>query len=489
MGQRTAVLERQQTQTATPPVQSPEARPFGRRLGLSLFAIAALSLVAASVNLIAQAHVVGDEPWYLLQGYSIVHFHTVNLARVVGDLHIYQRFLGMTPDDHTYDFRGNGVRMLAYLPGYGAVVGALDALGGRLLVVLTQSLVAAFTALLVYRECLRLFTSRAVAVFAAVAYLVALPTVVYAGEVFPTTLACFLVMAAFALLSRALPEADHHRLARVGALVAVIAAVLPWLHVKYVAVSLTITATALALMLWRLRRERRGATPRGAVQQSLWRTVALVGGVALVNGMAIALYSHHYFGTWYPQYRAGNRQAFYSPNIDHMLALYRQMFFDRAAGLLPWVPFVLLAPVGVVALARRNRRVALVAIALVVGLLSAFVSAAFAPYVDQAFAMPARFTTETLPLLALCVAALFASLWPALKRQVVTLRREGMSSVRLEWRACAALLCLALVGMSAWFMLAGEVSPGLLYPGHHVLRLMHWNPNLLPGWWFGLFQA
>lgn len=483
----TAVVVERKAGAATS-LEVPVAPRRGPRLGLWIFTVAVVALAASGVNIIAQVHAIGDEPWYLLQGYSIVHFHTVNLARVVSDPHIYRRFLGKIPNDHTFDFVGNGEQVLAYLPGYGAFVGALDALGGRLLIALTQSVVAACTAVLVYREGLRLFASRAVALFASAAYLVALPTVVYAGELFPTTLACFLIMAAFTLLCR-LPTAPSLRdLPRLGALIALIAAVLPWLHVKYAAVSLAITATALVLLALRYRRERQDVAMRADLR-ALWGTVALVAGAAVLNGGAIALYSHHYFNTWYPQYRAGNLRAFYRVDLHRVLILYRQMFFDRAAGLLAWVPYTLLAPVGAIALFRRSRRAALVALALIVGLLSAFLSVAFAPYVDQAFAMPARFTTETLPLLALCVAALFALVWPSLRQALWALRREGVGGVRPGWRAGVALVCLASLALALWSTLAGEVSPGLLYPGHHALRLMQWNPNLVPGWWFGLFQA
>lgn len=481
-----AVLERVGTNSPSMRKETP-SRPSGR-MGWWIFAVALVTLTLSSANILLQVHVIGDEPWYLLQGYSIVRFHTVNLARVTHDFGAYFHFLGGTPNDHTYDFRGNGEQVLAYLPGYAAFAGPLDMVAGRLLILLTQSLVAACTAVLVYREGLRLFASRAAALFATTAYLVALPTVVYAGEIFPSTLACLLIMASFTLLSGTIPAIEHRRLPRAGVLLALIAAALPWLHVKYAAVSLTITALALLLLGLRYRRERQHVIERAQLRP-IWKTAAIVVGAALFNGAAIALYSHHYFNTWYPQYRAGSLQAFHRVDIHHMLILYRAMLFDRAAGLLPWVPYATLAPVGVILLARRNRRAGLVAVALVVGVLSAFLSAAFAPYVDQAYAMPARFTVETLPLLALCAAALFTRVWPSLRQIGRTLRREGFVAIQPTWRAAAALLCVASVAMALWFTLAGELSPGLLYPGHHVLRLMRWNPNLLPGWWFGLFQA
>src|SRR5579885_2370923 len=44
----------------------------------------------ASINLIINLHITGDEPAYLLQGYAIIHLHTVEMNRVVSAPQIYR---------------------------------------------------------------------------------------------------------------------------------------------------------------------------------------------------------------------------------------------------------------------------------------------------------------------------------------------------------------------------------------------------------------
>ena len=140
------------------------------RWNLAIFCCAALLFLSVGIHLLTQLGITGDEPAYLLQGYVIIHFHMLNMANAVHDPEIYQQFYTSSPIDRVYDFRGNGVELIAYLPGYSLVVGLLYLIGGRLLIIVVQSLAGALTALLVFQQGRLVWRSRAVGLFAALAY-------------------------------------------------------------------------------------------------------------------------------------------------------------------------------------------------------------------------------------------------------------------------------------------------------------------------------
>ncbi len=202
--------------------------------------------------------------------------------------------------------------------------------------------------------------------------------------------------------------------------------------------------------------------------------------------MLIVLYSRHYFGTWYPQYHSLGEAAYSGFDLTRVARLYGEVLLDRTSGLIPWAPLMLLAPVGWFLLARTRRRYALLMLLWVGGVQATFFSAAFAPLVGQAYALPARFTVECQPFLALCVGSLFAAAWPYLRQSISDLRQH-VSFRLVSWGATLALLCLALLAVDAWFTLVALRAPYLLYPNAAGARLVTAFPHLLPGWWFHLF--
>jgi hypothetical protein len=460
-------------------------------------------LLTASLHLIGQIGLSGDEPWYLLQGFALLHFHTVDVARIIDNPSLFRHFLGGGRDDHTLAIPGGAGRVLTYLPGYAALAAPLDALGGRALLVAAQALAGAVVAALVFAEARRLHCSQAVGIFAALAYVACLPALLYTGEVGPSTVATLAAFGAYLLVTRALPAASGQRLVVVCAGIGMLALALPWLHVRYVPLALVITIAAGLLIVRRMGvhlwpRSRQPETPQQATRTARPRGGATRLGLLLVCGLPalgfalIALYSHHYFGTWYPQYRAQAADAFLSqPDPVHMLGLYRQMLLDARQGLIPWAPLMAIAPVGLALLWRRQPREAALAVAWTLGLLAAFASSAIAPHVNQAYALPARFTVECQPYLALGAASVFARGWPALHAALDTARRHGVApALRASGRIGLALAlgCLVLLAADAWLTLVGEQRPALLYPSADgSMRLLAAYPHLLPGWWFALF--
>ena len=456
-------------------------------VGMLLVGFAAFATVA--LRLIARLPPAGDEPWYLLQAVALARYHTPDLAPVLRDHALYQHLLGAQVDDHTYDYVGNGERMLTYLPGYAAAIALPYALGGRTLVVIAQAVAAAVTGMLVYGEAWRLFRSRPVALMAWLAYLAPLPVALYAGQLFPSTLAACALMLGYVVAVRWLPGARGWRLLAVSGLVGLLAVALPWLHIKYALAGLALAGIALAALLLKGdERDKAGLAP-GLPARERWIAAALLGGLVLIGYALVAVYSRHYFGAWTPPNSRAQADLRH-PNLHALGTVYADMFLSSVNGLLPWVPLDLLVVPGVVVLWRRHAWRGRAIAVLIAALMGAFVTAAFSS-VGQGKAMPGRFTLECAPFFALCVAAAVAPLLPAGGwRDTLRALRTSLRTA-LPWRSIARGLGLAgvcgLLLVTAWFAAVGRSDPALLYPGPSGPNLVVRYPDALPQWWFGVF--
>lgn len=450
-------------------------------------------LLPLSLWLVLRVAPTGDEPWYLLQADALVHWHRFDLAPALRDRELMTRLLGNSPDDHTRDYLGNGERMLVNLPGYAAAIAPLYALGGRPLIVAVQAIAAAATGALVFSEARKIFGSRAIAVFAWLAYLVSLPVMLHAGQIFPSTFASLLMFAGFVLIRRTLASARGSALIAAGAAVGLVASVLPWLHIKYALAAVTLIALALATV--RVTRVHgKGTGPTNIDRHSLYAVAAIAGPPVLSFGL-IALYSHRYFGTWTPP-NALQQPDLLHPHAGVALGLYGDMFANAQSGLIPWVPLDLLVIPGLILLARRYPRDGIAMLALLLAQLGIFVTAAVSP-VFQGKALPARFTVECAPFFALSVAALFAYGYEPLRSVIAApaMRRWAAWSVhrgsRERWlrgaRAGVALGATVLLGVTLWLSVVGQSAPATLYPSPYGIALLHRRPALLPRAWFALF--
>jgi hypothetical protein len=445
-------------------------RRLARRDSLSLFVVGWVILLVLGEYVSLRLKVTGDEPWYLLQSYAFLHGHGFNLAPVLRDHALYTQLLGHAPDDHTADYLGNGERVLVNMPGYAVAIAPFYLIGGRALVIAFQALVAALTGMLVFGEARRLFQSRAVALFTWLAYLVPLPVLLYAGQIFPSTLATGVTFLGYVLAIRYLPQSQGRNLLGLSLLIGALALALPWLHIKYTLVALVLCGTALVMLRPRLRWSAGSGRDITA-----WSAAAAVAGLMAASFLLIGLYSHAYFGTWTPP-NARQQPDLLHPHWALVAQLYGQMLLDPRTGLLPWVPLDLLAIPGLWLLLRWHPRQGRVLVAFLVAQLGAFVTAAISP-VFQGYALIGRFTLECAPFFALCVGAVFAA---GLSRRVGRAYRDRHVS-RL-------VLATGLVLLSAtvWFSIVGEFDPRLLYPAATV-RLVTRYPALLPGLWFALF--
>jgi hypothetical protein len=253
-------------------------------------------------------------------------------------------------------------------------------------------------------------------------------------------------------------------------------------------------------------------------------------GLLAVSTVLIALYSHRYFGTWTPPNSLGQPDWLH-PRFGQVASLYGDMFFGRESGLLPWVPLDLLVAPGLIVLWRRSPRQGRSVALLLAAQLGAFVTAAVSAE-SQGKAIPARFTVESAPFFALCVAAVFAlgapalrrwsaRLWNGVSRAVADLPGGQRFGVPRAWqparhaavqvargvaassvgatlaharrdqlaRASIALAAGALLGVTGWFATVGQRDPALLYPSPAGPRVVEEYPAALPAAWFALFPA
>jgi hypothetical protein len=157
------------------------------------------------------------------------------------------------------------------------------------------------------------------------------------------------------------------------------AAALPWLNVRYAPLAVLVVAHA----LWRHPRAR----------------VALAAlAPALVSAAGLLLYHQALYGFWDPRRVYGRRREF---ALSTLAEGFPGLLLDQEFGLLVYAPVLALALPGFAFLWRRDRRLAIVAVAAVGVVL---LTAGTWPMWRGGFNPPARFLVPIAPLLALAVA-------------------------------------------------------------------------------------
>jgi hypothetical protein len=208
-----------------------------------------------------------------------------------------------------------------------------------------------------------------------VAWIVALspPLVHYAGLIFTEVPAALVV-------ALALRHGRGSTTWRLALAVGSALALLPWLNVRYAILAVLLLAFALA------------ARPA--------RTVAIAWlAPSVVSAVALALFHFHLYGFFDPRRVYGRRPEL---SLSLLPSGLPGLLFDQEFGLLAYAPVFALAVPGLLALARQSRRLALVALVLVLAALS--VAGAW-PMWRGGFNPPARFLVPVVPALALAVGA------------------------------------------------------------------------------------
>jgi hypothetical protein len=287
-----------------------------------LFASAAAFLLAVGLHYTSQLRVSGDEPHYLIQAQSLWRDHDLDLRNnYEGD--DWREYTPGPVAPHYGAPRRDGRPFPAHSPGLPFLLAPFYALGGRTACVVILALMAAGTAVLARRLALRMSQAPEPAFLA---FLAALgpPLLFYAFHVYTEAPSALAVAGSLALLL-ANPGAGG------AALAALLAASLPWLHVKMIP-----AAAALGIVaLLRLR-----GRPR----------LVFVGTAA---AMAVVFFAYYQSVFGHPTPLALYAGLPGEAQMSPLPALFG-LFLDRSFGLLPHAPVFLLSLAGLSAFLKRR---------------------------------------------------------------------------------------------------------------------------------------
>jgi hypothetical protein len=377
-------------------------RPPRRAFLPVVFAVYAI--VAARTQL--QVGPQGDEPHYVMVADSLIRDRDVSLQDDYAAGR-YHEFFGGTLEPH-YRVRGkHGEIYSLHAVGLSLLILPAYAVGGYPAVAFFMALLAALLAREI-RELVRSW-SGSDGLAEGTGWLVALspPLIHYAGLVFTEVPAALAVAVA---LRRGRQPGSLSTPA--GLAWALALAALPWLNVRYAAVTLALLALTLA------------ARPP--------RRVALVLSASVVlSAVALAWWHFHLYGFFDPRRVYGRRPEL---SLAVLPEGFQGLLLDQEFGLLAYAPLFALAVPGLFALWRSSFKLGVVVAVL---LAIVMITAGSWPMWRGGFNPPARFLAPVLPVLALCVAAAL---------------RGGLG-------AGAALL----VGWSLWTGLAGGWDPRLVH--------------------------
>ena len=349
----------------------------------------------------------GDEPQYLMVTESLLRDGDLALQRDFQE----ERYRAFTPrhlDPH-FRVRGrHGEIFSLHAVGLSILILPAFAAFGYPGASLFMALLAALLAREI-RELVNCWTGQA-RLSEGVGWIVGLspPLIAYAGLIFTEIPAALAV----AIVLRRAPGIREARRAWSALAVGTLIGALPWLNVRYAILSAVLLAFVAS------QRPRRG------------RVLAVVM-PALVSAAGIALYHHVLYGFWDPRRVYGTTREFALSVMPQGLP---GLFLDQEFGLLVYAPVFALAPLGIAALWRRSRALALACSAMA---LAVVLVAACWPMWRGGFNPPARFLVPILPVLALGVAA-----W----------LRRGL-----------AVGPALLVGWGIWVGLAGGLEPHLVH--------------------------
>ena len=344
----------------------------------------------------------GDEPHYLLIAESLIRDGDVDLKNQFEE-RAFSKFTSANLEPHTAPRSPKDKLYAIHTPGLAALIAPGYAVSGFAGARAMVSLVMAAGVGLLFFAARTLFGVGA-ANFVFLVATFASPLPIYANSVFPDSVATLPVAATLACMMSMRP-----------ALIAVASAAiagLPWMHPRFLPLAIVL---ALAITL------------RGGFSSA--RTAAAFGPLAVSLGLLLAHFQS-LFGS-------ASLSAAYGPGFSSDVSLARipwgasALVLDRQFGLLLFCPVLLLGLAGVVMLWKRDRSVAILAIAAAGVLLG--VGGSFSMWWGGASA-PSRFLIGAMPALLLTGGAC----WPeSLDRRRLMAGAAGFG-LGLVWLACLA---------------------------------------------------
>jgi hypothetical protein len=329
----------------------------------------------------------GDEPHYLVITQSLLHDFDLQIE----NNHQARQYASYLPGTIGPDYivRGtNGAIYSIHAPGVSALVLPLFAALGFRGAQLTLMLVFALTGALVWRTAWRLTGDVSAAWFAWASVIGCTTMVMLSFMVFPDAPgACAVAAAVWLMVS--LPQTSTRRLVAVSGLLAA----LPWLHTRFgVLAGLLGLVIAVMLLLDTTRTSR-----------VRWQRLLVFALVPTLSALA-------WFASFYVIYGTIDPRAPYGPDPalrSWIAGAVAGLFVDQQFGLFTYAPVLALSLGSLVVAAPREWR-RLCAVCLGIMLAYAMVVATYWMWWAGVPALPARFLTAAVPLLALPLAVLWS---------------------------------------------------------------------------------
>jgi hypothetical protein len=313
---------------AAPPSAAPAPRPPS---ALTFFLAGAAILLAVGLRHAAGVRVSGDEPHYLLMAQSLWREGDLDLQDNLAREDWREYTPGPVAPHHGAP-RADGRPFPAHSPGLPLLLAPVYGAGGRLACVALLSLCAAGASSLAYALALRATGSVPAAILGGLAAL-GPPLMFYGFHVYTEAPSALLAAGSLWLLLGA-SAAPGPRLVREvsrGAAAALLASLLPWLHVKMIPGALALALTAAIVLRGRAR--------------------VVFFAVAAAMGIAFLLYFQAIFGVASPLAIYGGLPV--GERGSPVRALIG-LLLDRSFGLLPHAPIFLVALAGLPLLRGRH---------------------------------------------------------------------------------------------------------------------------------------
>lgn len=330
-------------------------------------------------------HFDGDEPHYMLMAHSLCYDHDADLRNNYEAQDYLEFYPRSELDAHAYDYRGNGALRSIHNIGLPVLlVLPYCILGHPYWARLEMAALAALASWSIFLM-IRDWTGRiwlAYATWAALALTVPLWTL--APQLYPDVVAVLGVAVALQLFtSRSLTGGKA-----LG--IGIVVAVLPWLHNRFVVLSVLITLTTVASLL----RSRTG-----------WKTYLLLLFPPAISGLLWMWNSY----VWYGGVLPSASYELWSQNVQHLTLnrLYvalADLALGREFGLLPYAPVYAVALVGSVMMILHRRTVFLAPLIWLIGYVLAVALSQATYQIGWGYYFPARLLLPITPLLALPLA-------------------------------------------------------------------------------------
>lgn len=392
---------------------------------------------ACSAHVLKVYEVTGDEPHYLLVAHSLAYDGDFNLtnnfqARDYEAFYSYE--LSPETDHQAIDFLGNGVLLSKHDMGLPLLIAPFYRVAGRWGVLVFQSFVTALTMTLCGKWVYAHTHSWTISLLTCLGIGWCIPTLAFSTQIYPEVEAALLVLWGLNQLDQTVhPRATGWRLVGVSTVIGL----LPWLSIKYAAISIVLVASGVFLL------------HRSSGHNRL-RSVAHLITPALLLGLLWTYVRIRFYGTLSPVAQYTGLQ-FELAHIDQRIL---GLFLDQEHGLLPYSPIYTLVPFGLAIMWRAGRRAITASIGMT--FLAFFGLIAWWHCWWGGWCFPARFLATVLPILALPIGYVYKAVF------------------RLRW-ALVPMMGLT-IGLTALGILLGFF--GLVDPAYRLLNRRDGVANL-----------